>query len=146
MLELDNWTPWKAASTPNFFGMNPKNLSLFWGSVGVGKPLFLMSQPFPVFFRFLLMNIQDHVSFTHDFPIFPRFLSHLFPALPGVTPLIIALQYSHPEIAMALLDGRTPAQLDVTSPRDGSLGWHQKTLFNLFFDDFRCFEEYPLVI
>ncbi|CAL1146769.1 unnamed protein product [Cladocopium goreaui] len=42
----------------------------------------------------------------------------------GVTPLITALQYSHPEIAMALLDGRTPAQLDVTSPRDGQSALH----------------------
>eukprot|EP00438_Fugacium_kawagutii_P019447 Skav202439 [mRNA] locus=scaffold2957:52823:54250:- [translate_table: standard] len=42
----------------------------------------------------------------------------------GVTPLITALQYSQPDIALELLDGRTPAQIDVTSPRDGQSALH----------------------
>ncbi|CAJ1440251.1 unnamed protein product [Effrenium voratum] len=42
----------------------------------------------------------------------------------GVTPLITALQYRHPHVAVALLDARTPANVGVVSPLDGQSALH----------------------
>lgn len=42
----------------------------------------------------------------------------------GVTPLIIALQYRHPDIAAGLLDHWTPANIAVASPADGQTALH----------------------
>eukprot|EP00931_Biecheleriopsis_adriatica_P117281 TRINITY_DN92816_c0_g1_i1.p1 TRINITY_DN92816_c0_g1~~TRINITY_DN92816_c0_g1_i1.p1 ORF type:complete len:713 (-),score=170.54 TRINITY_DN92816_c0_g1_i1:27-2165(-) len=42
----------------------------------------------------------------------------------GVTPLITALQYKQPAIAVTLLDSKVPANVNVASPRDGQTALH----------------------
>eukprot|EP00943_MAST-04B_sp_MAST-4B-sp1_P003974 g3974.t1 len=41
------------------------------------------------------------------------------PSMQGASPLLIALQYRHPRIAMALLSKNRDAQIDVETPHDG---------------------------